>query len=188
VGEAVPRVLSAWAPPSLFCLDRRPHGIACQTWGREKPRPEPSTTQYKRVGIDASKAAGVANQSAPAQMIPFVTKLPPTEIAMEACGGSHHWARKLIALGYKVRLIPPQYVNPMSSAARTIAMMPRRSVKRRGVSGGIDPHINGDASVTISHETRRRCIPAPPPRSIVAGWQSPVNAGLRPPPKGRLRH
>ncbi len=31
---------------------------------------------------------------------------------MEACGGSHHWARKLAALGHEVRLIPPQYVKP----------------------------------------------------------------------------
>ena len=38
--------------------------------------------------------------------------MPPTEIAMEACGGSHHWARKLSALGHEVRLIPPQYVKP----------------------------------------------------------------------------
>jgi transposase len=43
---------------------------------------------------------------------PFFTKLAPTEIAMEACGGAHYWARELIKLGHKVRLIPPQYVKP----------------------------------------------------------------------------
>ncbi len=31
---------------------------------------------------------------------------------MEACGGSHYWARELTRLGHKVRLIPPQYVKP----------------------------------------------------------------------------
>jgi transposase len=46
------------------------------------------------------------------QLLPFFRKLPPTEIAMEACGGSHYWARELIALGHDVRLIPPQYVKP----------------------------------------------------------------------------
>ncbi len=45
-------------------------------------------------------------------MIPFFKKLPPTEIALEACGGTHHWARELIALGHTVHLIPPQYVKP----------------------------------------------------------------------------
>jgi transposase len=33
-------------------------------------------------------------------------------VALEACGGSHHWGRRLAALGHGVRLIPPQYVKP----------------------------------------------------------------------------
>jgi transposase len=31
---------------------------------------------------------------------------------MEACGGAHHWARELQKLGYKVKLIAPQFVKP----------------------------------------------------------------------------
>ena len=31
-------------------------------------------------------------------------------IAMEACGGSHHWARQLSGLGYRVQLLPPQHI------------------------------------------------------------------------------
>ncbi len=38
--------------------------------------------------------------------------LPPTEVVLEACGGSHHWGRRLSGLGHRVRLIPPQYVKP----------------------------------------------------------------------------
>ena len=80
--------------------------------------------QYKRIGIDTSKAVftlhGIDQQDRPvlrinlrrAQLTPFFAKLPPTEIAMEACGGAHHWARELTALGHEVRLIPPQYVKP----------------------------------------------------------------------------
>lgn len=34
------------------------------------------------------------------------------EIGMEACGSSHHWARLLEAKGYRVKLIPPQFVKP----------------------------------------------------------------------------
>jgi len=37
---------------------------------------------------------------------------PGCEIGMEACGGAHHWARKLEAQGYRVRLIAPQFVKP----------------------------------------------------------------------------
>jgi transposase len=42
----------------------------------------------------------------------FFAALPPTEVAMEACGGAHHWGRSLSEQGHRVRLIPPQYVKP----------------------------------------------------------------------------
>jgi transposase len=47
-----------------------------------------------------------------AQMIPFLKKLAPTVIALEACGSSHHWGREVTVLGHMVRLVPPQYVKP----------------------------------------------------------------------------
>ena len=31
---------------------------------------------------------------------------------MESCGGAHHWARCLLAHGFKVRLVAPQFVKP----------------------------------------------------------------------------
>src|SRR5207248_2714736 len=116
------RPLSPTAP--MDCWGGRPHGIACQNWGCEQPKPEPSMTQYKRIGIDTSKAVftlhGIDRKDRPvlrinlrrAQMISFFRNLPPTVIALEACGGSHYWARELTAFGHTVRLIPPQYVKP----------------------------------------------------------------------------
>src|SRR6202790_2215309 len=92
--------------------------------GCHQPRPEPSMTQYKRIGIDTSKAVftlhGIDLQDRPVlrinlrrpQLLSFFKKLPPTEIAMEACGSAHYWAREMIALGHDVHLIPPQYVKP----------------------------------------------------------------------------
>jgi transposase len=38
--------------------------------------------------------------------------IPPCEVAMEACSGSHYWGRELEKMGHKVKLIPPQYVKP----------------------------------------------------------------------------
>ena len=73
-----------------------------------------------RIGIDPSKAvftlhcvddtgrAVLRTNLRRAQVVPFFRRLPPTEIAIEACGSSHHWARELSALGHTVRLIPPQ--------------------------------------------------------------------------------
>jgi transposase len=37
---------------------------------------------------------------------------PGCEIGMEACSGAHHWARELERRGYRVKLIPPQFVKP----------------------------------------------------------------------------
>jgi transposase len=46
------------------------------------------------------------------QFLAFAAKLAPTEIGLEACGASHHWARQLRALGHEVVLLPPQHVKP----------------------------------------------------------------------------
>ena len=37
---------------------------------------------------------------------------PGCEIGMEACAGAHHWARLLMAKGYSVKIIAPQFVTP----------------------------------------------------------------------------
>jgi transposase len=37
---------------------------------------------------------------------------PGCEIGMEACGGSHHWARELRSRGFVVKLVSPQFVKP----------------------------------------------------------------------------
>lgn len=33
-------------------------------------------------------------------------------VAMEACGGAHHWEREMERVGHAVRLIAPRYVKP----------------------------------------------------------------------------
>ena len=63
-------------------------------------------------GVDAADRPVLRINLRRAQMIPFFRKLPPTVVAMEACGSSHYWARKLSALGHTVRLVSPQYVKP----------------------------------------------------------------------------
>lgn len=80
--------------------------------------------ELTRVGIDTSKHVfalhGVAASGRPVlrrtlrrgEVEAFFRKLPPVEVCMEACGGSHHWARVLAALGHRVRLLPAQYVRP----------------------------------------------------------------------------
>lgn len=51
-------------------------------------------------------------QLRPKQVLSFFAQLPPCLIGLEACGGAHHWARQLQALGHTVKLMAPQFVKP----------------------------------------------------------------------------
>lgn len=61
-------------------------------------------------GIDEHGKTVIRRQLRRAQMAEFFTNLPPCLVGMEACGSSHHWARKLQGMGHTVRLMAPQYV------------------------------------------------------------------------------
>lgn len=50
----------------------------------------------------------------------FVNKAPCL-VAIEACGGSHHWARELTTLGHTVRLLHAKVVRPFVSGNKTDA-------------------------------------------------------------------
>src|SRR5690348_16048089 len=82
---------------------------------------EPSMEQVIRIGVDTSKSGfqihGVDATERPVvrkklprrDFLAFFAKMPPTRIGLEACAGSHHWARELTALGHQAVLLPPQY-------------------------------------------------------------------------------
>jgi transposase len=78
--------------------------------------------QIIRIGLDTSKNVfvvhGVDVQERPVlrrklrrgEVLGFFAGMRPLLVGLEACGGSHHWARELGRLGHEVRLLPPQYV------------------------------------------------------------------------------
>jgi transposase len=45
-------------------------------------------------------------------VLAFFATLAPCVVGMEACAGSHFWAREITRLGHTVRLMAPQYVKP----------------------------------------------------------------------------
>jgi hypothetical protein len=63
-------------------------------------------------GADASGAVVFRKTLRRARVLEFFRDLPRCFVAMEACGGAHHWAREIGRLGHEVRLIPPIYVKP----------------------------------------------------------------------------
>lgn len=44
------------------------------------------------------------------ELLAFIAQLPVSLIAMEACGGAHHWAREFAALGHEVVLLNARFV------------------------------------------------------------------------------
>ena len=104
-------------------------------------------TQFSRIGLDTSKALFTLHcvdaagkpllrvNLRRAQLLGFFKRHPPTVVAMEACGGSHHWARKLAALGHEVRLIPPQYVEQKPEARQERPQRCRGDLRGGGPPG-----------------------------------------------------
>jgi transposase len=63
-------------------------------------------------GVDEQGKVRLRKRLRRAQFAEFFANLPASLIGMEACGGAHHWARKLQAQGHTVKLMAPQYVKP----------------------------------------------------------------------------
>jgi transposase len=73
-------------------------------------------------GVDAQERVVLRRQLRRGEMERFFATLPPAAIGFEACGTSHHWARRLMALGHQVRLLPPQYVKPYVRRGKSDAL------------------------------------------------------------------
>jgi hypothetical protein len=63
-------------------------------------------------GVNEHGKAVLRKQVRREQLAAFFANLPPCLIGFEACGGAHHWARKLMA---------PQFVKPYVKANKTDA-------------------------------------------------------------------
>jgi len=61
-------------------------------------------------GVDTAGQVVVRQRLARRRVLVFFEKLAPCLVGIEACSGSHYWARELIARGHEVRLMPAQYV------------------------------------------------------------------------------
>ena len=105
-----------------------------QSGGVEAPLEEASVSQVTTIGLDIAKnvfhAHGADERGAMvfsrkltrAKLLDFFAKQPTCVVALEACGGAHHWARELAALGHDARLIPPSYVKPFVKRNKSDAL------------------------------------------------------------------
>jgi transposase len=63
-------------------------------------------------GVDEYGKVVLRKQLRRSKMAEFFANLEPCLIGLEACGSSHHWARKLGSFGHTVKLMSPQFVKP----------------------------------------------------------------------------
>ena len=71
-----------------------------------------SKNVFQLHGVDSAEQPVLRRQLSRREMIRFFEKSQPTTVALEACGGSHHWARLLSSFGHEVKLIAPQLAKP----------------------------------------------------------------------------
>ena len=87
--------------------------------------------EITQVGVDLAKrviqvhAVNATGRVVVAKALPadkfaaWCAQLPPgCVVAMEACGGAHHWARKLRGFGLDARLIAGHFVTPYRMAGK----------------------------------------------------------------------
>src|SRR5271169_2560981 len=82
------------------------------------------------VGLDTSGAVVLRRRAKGETVISLAAKLSPCIVRMEACCGAHHLGRVFAAHGHEVRLMSPEYFQPLSGAEK------RRSRRRRDCRGG----------------------------------------------------
>ena len=71
-----------------------------------------SKSVFQLHGVDETGQVVLCRKLTRKAMVSFFEKLPATVVGVEACGGSHHWARLLGSFGHQVKLVPAQYVKP----------------------------------------------------------------------------
>lgn len=72
-------------------------------------------------GVDARGKAALARKLSRSEVLPYFSNLPPCLVGIEACAGSHYWARELIKLGHDARLIAAEFVIPYRMSGKNDA-------------------------------------------------------------------
>ncbi len=72
-------------------------------------------------GVDRNGKTVLRKSVSRGKLLETFANLPPCLVGMEACGGAHHWARKISELGHTVRIIAPQFVAPYRKSGKNDA-------------------------------------------------------------------
>lgn len=133
-------------------------------------------------GADASGRVVFRKKIARAKLLEFFAAQPRCLVALEACGGAHHWGRELGKLGHTVRLIPSAYVKPFvkrqkndAADAEAICEAAQRPTMRFVAVKSEEQQANGVAfrARDVLVQQRTQCINALRGHLTEYGWVVP---------------
>jgi transposase len=75
---------------------------------------------FHAVGMDNTGKIVFRKRLSRHDLMPFLAKLPPVLIGLEACGGAHDWARRVRAYGHEVKRMAPQFVKPYGATCKSL--------------------------------------------------------------------
>ena len=111
-------------------------------------------------GVNQAGRTSIKRQLTRSEVSSFFCQLPPCEIGIESCGGSHYWARELEKLGHRVRLISAKYVKPYlrkgkndSNDAEAIC----EAISRPNMKF-VSVKTEAQQSILMAHRIRSQCI------------------------------
>ena len=76
-------------------------------------------TVFQVHGADAKGRKVYSKSLKRAELMIFIMQQKPCVIGIEACGGSHYWARRFQEAGHEVKMMAPQFVKPYVKADKT---------------------------------------------------------------------
>jgi transposase len=100
--------------------------------------------------VDSDSGEIQRRQLKRAKVVEFFANRQPSLIALEACGGAHHWARTLLAMGHQVKLLPAKHVKAFLLRDKTDAL----DAQAIWVAAQ-QPHIK---AVTVKSEQQQACL------------------------------
>ena len=74
---------------------------------------------FHLVGMDKRGKVAMRKRLARGEVLSCMANVPRVTVGMEACGGAHHWARRLREQGHDVKLMAPHYVKPYVKTNKT---------------------------------------------------------------------
>lgn len=100
--------------------------------------------------VDAATGEIQRRQLKRPKVAEFFANRQPSLVAIEACGGAHHWARTLLAMGHKVKLLPAKHVRAFVLRDKTDAL----DAQAIWIAAQ-QPHIK---DVSVKSEQQQACL------------------------------